>query len=247
MHLFLFGCTLLGCGKEPIVVDTEGEIDHSAVLSQDGLISQIAAEESSGSLAGAEDKAVDLASKEEGEMAVKEAEHSLTKAQEPETLWIHICGEVLTPGVYELPGGSRIYDAIQAAGGLTSEGDGDYLNQASLLEDGMKITVPAFSQVREWEKEGETGIQAGTRTQSGTQKSEALGNQERMNTDTRIDLNTADEAALCTLPGIGASRAKSIIAYREENGPFLQIEDIMKVSGIKTAAFAKIKDYIRVS
>ena len=63
----------------------------------------------------------------------------------------------------------------------------------------------------------------------------------------KIDLNTADEALLCTLPGIGESRAKSIIAYRSEHGAFKRIEDVMQVSGIKEAAFEKIKEYVTVS
>ncbi|MGN1313419.1 MAG: helix-hairpin-helix domain-containing protein [Lachnospiraceae bacterium] len=153
--------------------------------------------------------------------------------EETATIRVHICGQVLSPGVYELPGRSRVYDAIQAAGGITEEGDGDYLNQAGFLEDGMKITVPSYSQVEQWEKSGEKAIPETVQAEQPT--------------DPRIDINTADIAALCTLPGIGESRARSIIAYREENGPFTRIEDIMKVSGIKEAAFAKIKDQIKVS
>lgn len=161
---------------------------------------------------------------------------------EAESLWIHICGEVVKPGVYELPAGSRIWDAIQAAQGVTDEGEADYLNQASPLEDGMKITVPSHTQVKHWETSGETGI-------SGLQESTLVQgkSQEGSTEGAKVNLNTADEALLCTLPGIGPGRARSIIAYREENGSFVRIEDIMKVSGIKEAAFAKIKDYISVS
>ena len=161
---------------------------------------------------------------------------------EGESLWVHICGEVVKPGVYELPAGSRIWDAIQAAQGVTDEGEADYLNQASLLEDGMKITVPSHTQVKQWETSGETGI-------SGLQESTLVQgkSQEGSTEGAKVNLNTADEALLCTLPGIGPGRARSIIAYREENGPFVRIEDIMKVKGIKEADNDKIKDYISVS
>lgn len=218
---------LLGCTKEKIVIETgetvEAEIDSGEV---------------------AEGQGVTVSALEEPEsQPIEEA-----ASEESKTIWVHICGEVLQPGVYELPQGARIWDALQEAGGVTGQAEADYLNQASLLEDGMKITVPSRMQAEQWETNGETGVQKGQEV-SAKQGASAVGieGQGPGEQSGKVNLNTADEAALCTLPGIGASRARSIIAYREKNGPFAQIEDIMKVTGIKEAAFAKIKDYICVS
>ncbi|MBQ9990543.1 MAG: helix-hairpin-helix domain-containing protein [Lachnospiraceae bacterium] len=274
--LFLFGCAFTGCGKKQILVDADGAIteDLEAETEEVGAGEERIAGWSAGeeltdsadmSTEGRGKNAVsgenvltgqsETVSIEDGVPTVADSIEDASLDKEAEGLWVHICGEVILPGVYELPSGSRIYDAIQAAGGISEKGDGDYLNQASLLSDGMKITVPSFTEVKEWEARGESGIQTGASDEAaGTSQSvpggadeAAEGGSGATQADERIDINTADEAALCTLPGIGSSRAKSIIAYREEKGPFSRIEDIMNVSGIKEAAFAKIKEYIRVS
>lgn len=140
---------------------------------------------------------------------------------------VDISGAVVQPGVYELPADSRIYDAVAAAGGLLSEADLDALNQAELLQDAAKIRVLT-------EAEAETVQDTAVNTDISAQASG------------KININTADMAQLCTLSGIGESRAKDIIAYREQNGPFQAIEDIMKVNGIKDATFDKIKEEIAV-
>ncbi|MCI7595361.1 MAG: helix-hairpin-helix domain-containing protein [Lachnospiraceae bacterium] len=228
--LFLFGCT-----KEQIQVDAYGNIEGAEVKA-------VSMEESAETLSQTGEEA------NKNSQYPEEAEQDSEGKQQPqenvsmqeEDIWVHICGQVNYPGVYELPQGSRIWDALQAAGGVTDGAYADYLNQAGRLEDGMKIIVPTKAEAEMWAGKGVSGIEEDPF--AGVESRE-----KETETDHRIDLNTADEAALCTLPGIGASRAKSIIAYREENGPFMQIEDVMKVSGIKEAAFAKIKEYIRVS
>lgn len=229
---------LLGCSKGQILVDTGGNTEGTNTITspkeQDEFTKK--SEEASSQPVEAESRDRE---EEQNSGAEDKAENDIF--QEEQTLWVHICGQVTSPGVYELPRGSRIWDALQAAGGVTYEAAGDYLNQASLLEDGMKITVPSTAQVKEWNDSGITGVETTSLTDGKKEGKAGAGE------DSRINLNTADEATLCTLPGIGASRARSIIAYREKNGPFVQIEDVMKVSGIKEAAFAKIKEYIRVS
>lgn len=139
-----------------------------------------------------------------------------------DTVWVHICGEVQAPGVYELEAGSRICDALLAAGGFTEAADTEFYNLAKLLEDGMQIAVPNRETAREQAREngGET--------------------------DGRININTATAEMLCTLPGIGESRARDIIAYREKHGKFSSPEQIMEVSGIKQAVYDKIRDLITV-
>lgn len=139
---------------------------------------------------------------------------------------VHICGAVNKPGVYYLREDQRVCDGIEKAGGFREDADQDYWNQALILEDGMKIDVPTKEEAEQMN------------VQEEAKKEDRSG---------KVDLNTADEKLLCTLPGIGESRAKSIIAYRNENGPFKKTEDIMKVSGIKEAAYEKIKDLIMVS
>lgn len=177
---------------------------------------------------------------------------------EESTLFIHICGAVENPGVYELPVGSRIYEAIEEAGGFTQEAADDYLNLAYRLEDGWKIEIPerksCDAESGEAEKDGEdaaykaavvsgiapdTGVRAGavTGTEAGTAGETDGG---------LVDINTAAKEELLTLPGVGESRAQSIISYREKNGGFSRIEDIMRVEGIKEGMFAKMKDKICV-
>lgn len=229
---------LLGCAKKGMIVETdevviESGVDESkadSVVHEDG-------DDDSGREAVWEEAALE----EAADTAL--ADRTEDVEEEP-TLWVHISGEVIRPGVYELKAGARIWEAIQAAGGVTEEGAGDYLNQAQPLADGMKVTVPSFAQIEEWETQGDQKALAELIVPAQSSGGETAARQEA---DSRIDINTADEAALCTLPGIGESRARSIIAYRQENGGFARIEDIMKVSGIKEAAFNKIKDRIKVS
>ncbi len=168
---------------------------------------------------------------------------------------VHICGAVNLPGVYTLEPGSRIYQAVEEAGGFSGDADEDYLNLADLVADGMKIYVPTEAEVAEAEQTGGSGV-AGKGTAAGSggigiiQGTASGGIQEKADgsvpDDSLVNINTAGEELLCTLPGIGSSKAKSIIAYREKNGAFQKTEDIMNVEGIKNGLFQKIKDNITV-
>ena len=161
-------------------------------------------------------------------------------------VYIHVCGLVCTPGVYGLPAGSRVYEAIEAAGGFSEAAVPDYLNLAQVLEDGMKIQVPDREQAEEWKARGltQSGISAGA-VSAGVQTPGGTGTGEG-GAKAMVNLNTASKEELMTLRGIGESRAEDIIHYREAFGGFRSIEDIMNVSGIKNAAFEKIKDSITV-
>ncbi len=150
------------------------------------------------------------------------------------TICVYVCGAVHAPGVYELTGEARVYQAIEAAGGLTDEADDRHLNQAAELSDGEQITVYTKEEAKTLAKEGEQ-YAGEAPSQGGTAD------------PSKVNINTADAAQLQTLKGIGASRAEDIIAYRDANGPFQAIEDIMKVNGIKQSLFGKIKDSITVS
>ena len=161
----------------------------------------------------------------------------------PHEIVIHVCGEVKNPGVYRMEEGSRIYEALEQAGGFTDKAAPDFLNMAQILEDGMKLTVPDEETVRQIESNqslGTAGLsQVGAVIQGG---SASAGNRQ----SDKVNINTASKEQLMTLKGIGEARAEDIISHRERSGSFQTIEDIMKVSGIKEAAFQKIKENITV-
>jgi competence protein ComEA len=140
---------------------------------------------------------------------------------------VYVCGAVIKPGVYTLPEGARVYQAIARAGGLTEEADELRVNQAACLMDGQQVSVLT--------KEESEGLPVPDGGVFGEGQTAAGG---------RVNINTAGEDELVTLSGIGPSRAQDIIAYRKANGAFREIEDIMKVSGIKAQLFQKIKDRI---
>ena len=164
------------------------------------------------------------------EATKKAAAVSETEAMDPAFV-VHVCGEVVNPGIYELPAGSRIYEAVKAAGGFTENAAEESVNLASPIEDGVQIRI--------YSKDEAETLAAGAAPFDGF---EASGEGK----EPVVNLNTATKEELMTLSGIGESRAEDIIRYREENGGFQNIEDIMKVSGIKDAAFQKIKDRITV-
>lgn len=161
---------------------------------------------------------------------------------------VHVCGAVLRPGVYEMKAGSRVYEAVQAAGGFAEGADQNYVNQAQRLGDGAKLVIPTTEEAAADDGTGDpkdTSAQIGiitetalTESGSGDQAAESGG---------RININTASEAQLCDIPGIGATRAAAIAAYRESHGGFQKPEDIMKVNGIKEGMYEKIKDSISVN
>ncbi len=159
----------------------------------------------------------------------RELESAAEEKDSQEIYVIHICGAVKSPGVYLLAEGSRVYQAVEAAGGFAEDADEAYLNQADRLTDGMQLYVPTGEETAGLDRVG----QAGNIETAGAE-------------NTLVNINTAGEELLCTLPGVGSSKARSIIAYREENGAFQKTEDIMKVEGIKDGLFRKIKDSITV-
>lgn len=153
-------------------------------------------------------------------------EKVLTTVQPAETeaekyICVHICGAVAQPGVYKVPEGSRVYELLALAGGATDEGMADAMNLADVLEDGKRIVVP-------------------------TKEEASAMPEDNSDEDGLVNLNTASRQELMTLPGIGEAKADDIIQYRETNGSFKQITDIMKISGIKESLFQRIKDLITV-
>lgn len=180
------------------------------------------------------------------ETAIEESETSeQNKAEAVSVCYVHICGEVKKPGVYRMEAGDRIYQAVEMAGGFTKEAAIDYVNQAEKVQDGLKIRIPS---VNETEKNaGQQAVLEEAGTGKGLEyakdKAKEAGSEKAAGL---VNINTADEAELCTLKGIGKSRAQAIIAYRTEQGSFSRKEDIMKVNGIKESSYEKIKDNIIV-
>ena len=166
------------------------------------------------------------AGEEESTQTTADETNSVAMSDCGKKICVHVSGYVINPGVYMLPEGSRVYEAVAAAGGFAEGADEQFLNLAKVLDDGQKIRIYSLDE---------------TATASGDSD---LVQKDSNDTEKLININTATKESLMTLPGIGESRAESIIAYREQNGYFSSVEDIMKVSGIKEAAFEKIKDYI---
>lgn len=185
---------------------------------------------------GSVQEGVHDASEEESLPEASESEVSL-----PEEIYVHICGAVVSPGVYKLEAGSRVFEGIEAAGGFREDACEDFVNQAGILQDGQRLGIPT---AEEAQAAREDNVSGGLWTADGTDAS-AFGKQTE-NTDGRVNINTASEEELGGIAGIGAGKAAAIVQYRTENGSFTSIEDIMKVSGIKEGTFAKIKDRITV-
>lgn len=162
-------------------------------------------------------------------------------------IYVDVCGAVANPGVFQLAAGSRVFQAIEAAGGYLPEAALTCVNRAGVLTDGQQLYILTQE---EMERQGLDPAEMSGASDGQMNGSAGTGQNTGMNAqvqqDNRININTADEAQLTTLTGIGATRAQAIIAYREENGPFAAIEDIMNVQGIKEGTFAKIKDEIVV-
>ena len=133
------------------------------------------------------------------------------------TMMVYVSGAVNDPGVVQLNSGARVMDAVKACGGLLPSADADKVNMAQALKDGEQIVIP--------EKTATTGVSL----------PQAQG---------RISINTADEKALDSLPGIGPAMAKRIIEYRQQQGAFTQLEDLKKVRGLGPAKYEKLKDKI---
>lgn len=144
-------------------------------------------------------------------------------------IYVYVCGAVQNPGVVVLAVGSRGVDALEAAGGFAEDAAASAVNLAEVLTDGLRWYIPTVEEAGEhfW-----TGEQDGADQQGRTTGI--------------LNLNTATEEQLCTLPGIGKSKAAAIVAYRKENGFFEKCEDLMEVAGIKENVYEKVRNLIKV-
>ncbi len=156
--------------------------------------------------------------------AASEEETSPKESEMPREIGVYVCGAVASPGIYYLKDGARMQDAVDAAGGMRQDAAAASVNLAAYIHDCDQIYIPTVTE------------QAGVPVQAAGADVKA--------DDGKVNINQAGAEELCTLPGIGASKAESIITYRTQNGPFQSIEDIKNISGIKDAVFEKIRDLI---
>lgn len=154
---------------------------------------------------------------------------STASSEEPSQLVVDVKGAVAKPGLYTLAAGARVNDAVKAAGGLTSQSDPKSINLAQKLSDEAVVYVAS--------KDENISVVASTTASSAMSQE---GNESKVN------LNTATEADLQTISGIGAKRAADIVAYREANGGFKSVDDLNNVSGIGDKTMESIRPYVTV-
>lgn len=167
----------------------------------------------------------------EADISVEETSSSVQESDtssQSGNIYVYACGEVRTPGVYELPPDSRVFQVIEAAGGMTENAAESGINQAEKLSDGQQVYVPSGEEVSK---------------QSGQSGNES---QVPEPDDGKVNLNTAAKEELMLLSGIGEVKAEAIIRYREEKGGFTSIEELKEIEGIKDGVFNKVKDQIKI-
>lgn len=174
--------------------------------------------------------------------AQEEVVESEEEGYSDDRILVHISGAVNKEGIVELKVGSRIADAIDKVGGTKEEADIEEINLAYPLEDGMKIKIPT-KQTKEVQEEK---IENYVITSSGISSDEKKEEKNNTTQNKKVNINTATQTELETLPGIGPSTAIKIISYRKEKGKFAKIEDIKEISGIGESKYNKIKDLICV-
>lgn len=172
------------------------------------------------------------------EIQQKETEEKTSKGNVPvettvsKTYYVYLCGEVVKPDVYQVAEGARVVDVVNLAGGFTKNAAREIVNLARPLVDGEQIYVPTK------EEAASEGYSIQGENSGGTLDTSTEGR--------KININTATMEELTTLPGIGQAKALSIINYRDANGKFSSIEELMQIEGIKSGVFNKIQEYITV-
>ncbi|CVI66183.1 ComE operon protein 1 [Clostridiales bacterium CHKCI001] len=157
----------------------------------------------------------------------EQLQQSSKTVSQPSVICVHICGAVNNPGVYEGEASLRLYQFIELAGGFREDASVESLNLAQGVQDGMQIYVPS--------------------KQEAVEPPALLSSTENNGKNAKLNLNTASKSELTQLPGIGEVKAEAILSYRDTNGAFQTIEELMNIPGIKEATFEQIKDLITVT
>ena len=161
-----------------------------------------------------------------------------------EKIYIYVTGEVNIPGVVILNKGSRISDAINAAGGVTNNANTTKINLVYVLEDGMKVRIPSNKELNNNSSFEYITTKSGEGANENIKKEEKTENKVNKKTTSLVNINTATQTELETLPGIGPSIALKIINYRKENGKFSNVEELKNVNGIGDNKFEAMKKYV---
>ena len=155
----------------------------------------------------------------------KEDKNQKEEVVEQDLITVDVKGAVKTPGIYDLPVGSRINDAVQKAGGLTDNADSKSINLAQRISDEALVYVP---------------------TKEEATSQEAHSNASNTKENKKVNLNKASLEELKQVKGLGAKRAQDIIDHRESNGKFKSVDELKKVSGIGAKTIEKLKEYVTV-
>ena len=226
MHTKRIKCTmmLLGCLFTAFFLSacSNGQYTYELEGGEQTRVTQ----ESGDGQGGADQSAKESLAQAEGP-ADATADRTAEAADSKNEIYVQINGAVKYPGVYKVQDDARIFDVVELAGGMTEDAESEAVNQALPVEDGQMITICTQE---EWEL-------ARAEEKSPAEQAD----------DGLVDINTADAAKLCTLPGVGQARAESILAYRQEHGGFQSVEEIKQVSGIKDGLYTKIKDKIKIT
>ena len=178
-----------------------------------------------------------------------EAISSNSYAKKDGKIVINVVGEVNNPGVVTLDEGARIIDAINAAGGKTDKADISEINLAYVLDDGVRLYIPSFSEMKERKLDNSTNSKDTISSDTGVSNivmEEVAVEKKNTNEIKKININKANKEELKQLSGVGDSVAQAIIDYRQKNGKFNTIEDIKKVPGIGESKFSNIQKMISV-
>ena len=181
---------------------------------------------------------------EEGTENVEDFENEIIN--DNEKIYIYITGEVNNPGIVVLPIGSRIVDAIDCAGGITQKADIMKVNLVYMLQDGMKVNIPSSIELKNNPNFEYITMSSGDEKNSNKNATTVDTKSESAFKVSNVNINTATQTELETLPGIGPSLALKIINYRKENGKFKSIEELKSVNGIGENKYEEIKKYIYV-
>lgn len=218
------------CGREQ--EDTLQEITSEQLQGSDQIQGSTGEESTSGTAENAkesEGSGTSDGTNQESAAGGKRSDGSQTE----QTMFVYVCGAVEDAGVYELPEDARIFDALEAAGGVSTNAATELLNLAEQAEDGMRIYVP-------------TREEAEVSGMNAMDQTAGAGTGTGQTSNGKVNINTAGKEELMSLRGIGEAKAESILKYRESHGKFSSIEELMQIDGIKEGVFNKIKEDITI-
>ncbi len=181
------------------------------------------------------------------EEKVKENKDIESSTKEDNKIVVDVKGMVVNPGVYQIDKNSRVLDAIKLAGGVSDEGNTQYLNLSKKITDEMVIIVYSNEEIKKFEQSNEKIVYIEKECECPDNINDAcIGEKSKDSNNNLISINIGTLEELMTLPGIGESKARSIIEYREKNGEFKTLEELINVSGIGESVYSKIKDNIKL-